>query len=110
MTNPILLSKKTLADTRIFHVEETVVRFSNGHEHKFERIANRNAGAVMIIPMLDAETFLIIREYAPAADAYFLGFPKGAMDADENPLESANRELMEETGYGAKELIHLGKW
>src|SRR3989338_10783786 len=32
------------------------------------------------------------------------------MDGDENPLESANRELMEETGYGAKELIHLGKW
>lgn len=110
MTNPILLDKKTLADTRVFHIEETVVRFSNGHEHKFERIANRNAGAVMIVPMLDAETFLIIREYGAAANAYFLAFPKGAMDAGEDPIESANRELMEETGYGAKELTHLATW
>src|SRR3990167_146566 len=110
MTFPKLLNKKILAKTRIFTIEETRMRFSNGHEQTFEHICGRYPSAVMIIPMLDEETFLLIREYAPAADAYFLGFPKGAMDADEEPQQSANRELMEETGYGARELIQLAKW
>ena len=109
-TLPILLGKKTLASTRIFQIEETHMRFSNGVERKFERISGRAPGTVMIIPMLDDETFLLIREYAPAENTYFLGFAKGAMDLDEDLLESANRELMEEVGYGAKELTLLAKW
>jgi ADP-ribose diphosphatase len=107
---PKMLSKKILATTRIFTIEETRMRFSNGVEQTFEKISGRSPGAVMIIPMIDDETFLLIREYAPAMDAYFLGFPKGAMDVGEDPLVSANRELMEEVGYGASELTHLAKW
>lgn len=110
MAFPKLLVTKILAKTRIFTIEETQMRFSNGHEQVFEKISGRHPGAVMIIPLLDDDTFLLIREYAPAANAYFLGFPKGAMDEGENPIDSANRELMEETGYGANELIHLAKW
>ena len=108
--HPTLLSKTTLVKTRIFTIEETQMRFSNGNVQTFETIAGRNASAVMIIPLLDDETFLLIREYAPASDSYVLGFAKGATDAGELPIAAANRELMEEVGYGAKELIHLGRW
>ncbi|PIZ04961.1 MAG: ADP compounds hydrolase NudE [Gammaproteobacteria bacterium CG_4_10_14_0_8_um_filter_38_16] len=107
---PILLDQKTLAETRIFRIEQTRMRFSNGVEQTFEKISGRSPGAVMILPMLDDQTFLVIREYAPAMNGYFLGFPKGAMDVNEDPLISANRELMEETGYGAKTLTHLATW
>ncbi|OGT45655.1 MAG: ADP compounds hydrolase NudE [Gammaproteobacteria bacterium RIFCSPHIGHO2_12_FULL_38_11] len=107
---PTLLNKKIIAKTRIFTIEESLMRFSNGIEQPFEIITGRSSGAVMIIPMLDNETFLLIREYAASSGNYFLGFPKGAMDEGEKPLESANRELMEEVGYGANELIHLAKW
>ncbi|MCX7125770.1 MAG: ADP compounds hydrolase NudE [Gammaproteobacteria bacterium] len=107
---PILLEHRLIAETRIFKVEESLFRFSNGCEQHFETISGRAPGAVMIIPMLDAETFLLIREYGAAVGAYTLGFPKGAMDLGEKPLESANRELMEEVGYGANELIHLAEW
>lgn len=109
-TFPVLLDKKIIAKTRIFTIEETRMRFSNGCEHTFETIAGKSKSAVMIIPMLDAETFLLIREYAPASNLYTLGFSKGAMDDNETPAESANRELMEEVGYGANELIHLAEW
>lgn len=105
-----LLNTKTLIQTRIFTIEETHVQFSNGEERHFERISGHHPGAVMIIPMIDNDTFLLIREYAPAANAYFLGFPKGAMDVGEDALESANREMMEEVGYGAKKLTHLAHW
>ena len=33
--------------------------------------------------------------------------PKGKIEPDEPLLEAANREIMEETGYGAKDLTHL---
>lgn len=108
--SPTLLSKRIIAKTRIFTIEETNMRFSNNTEQTFETIEGRSPGAVMIIPMLDRDTFLLIREYAPASNSYVIGFSKGAMDHGEEPLESANRELMEEVGYGAKELIHLGQW
>lgn len=107
---PKMLSTKILAKTRIFTIEETHMQFSNGHEQTFEKISGRYPSAVMIIPMLDDETFLLIREYAPAANAYFLGFPKGAMNLGENALESANRELMEEVGYGSHDLTLLAQW
>ncbi len=107
---PKILSTKTLAKTRIFQIEEIHLRFSNGHEGHFERIVGHHPGAVMIIPMLDDDTFLLIREYAAAAGKYTLGFPKGAMDQGEDALVTADRELMEEVGYGAKKLLHLAKW
>lgn len=108
--SPVVLSTKTLAHTRIFKIEEMRVRFSNGVESTFERISGRYPSAVMIIPMQDDETFLLIREYAPAADQYVLAFPKGAMDTDEDALKTANRELMEEVGLGARDLKQLAEW
>ena len=108
--HPDVLSKKVLAKTRVFQIEEMQVRFSNGHESTFERISGRYPSAVMIVAMQDDETFLLIREYAPAADQYVLAFPKGAMDANEETLAAANRELMEEVGYGAHELTQIAEW
>lgn len=107
---PKMLDRKILAKTRVFTIEETIMQFSNGREQSFEKIVGRHPGAVMIIPILDDDTFLLIREYAPAANVYFLGFPKGAMDAGEDALTSANRELMEEAGYGSHDLTHLAQW
>ena len=107
---PIILDTKILCESRIFRIEQMHLRFSNGHEGHFEKISGRLPGAVMIIPMLDDNTFLLIREYAAAAGKYTLGFPKGAMDHGEDVLETANRELMEEVGYGAHELKHLTQW
>lgn len=110
MTGPKCLSQKIIAKTRIFTIEEKVMAFSNGVEQPFEIIRGRASGAVMIVPLLDENTLLLIREYAAASDAYFLGFPKGAIDAEEDSLVAANRELMEEAGYGAHVLVHMAKW
>jgi ADP-ribose diphosphatase len=107
---PVLLDTKILCESRIFRIEQMHLRFSNGHETHFEKISGRLPGAVMIIPMLDDDTFLLIREYAAAAGKYVIGFPKGAMDQGEDVLVTANRELMEEVGYGAHELTHLTQW
>ncbi len=59
--------------------------------------------------MRDDDTVLLVREYGVGLDHYELGLPKGRMDRDETAEQGANRELKEETGYGARQLKHLAQ-
>ena len=56
---------------------------------------------------IEGEDLLLIREYAVGTELYELGFVKGGMDAGETPKQSANRELQEEVGFGAKKWTFL---
>ena len=94
-------------DAGPYRMERLDLEFSNGERRKYERLHGRGHGAVAGVPMLDAETVLLVREYAAGVHRYELGLVKGRIDAGESPLEAANRELMEEAGYGARELTVL---
>jgi len=104
---PQILGTQTLAKTRLFHIEQLDLRFTNGVETQFERLIGSPQGAVLIVPMLDDDTFLLVREYAAGIDRYELSLPKGRIEKDEAILSAANREIMEEVGYGANSLHHL---
>lgn len=106
---PTLLDKKVLAQTRYFRIEALYLEFSNGQRRLFERLGRGHSGggAVLIVPLLDEETVLLVREYAAGLNRYELGLPKGRIEPGEAILSSANRELKEEVGYGAKRLYHL---
>ena len=106
-TKPQVLKARTAAKSRLFEVEELDLRFSNGVERTYERLASRGNGAVMIIPVLNNDTLLLINEYAAGIHEYQLTLPKGLIDPGETALEAANRELMEEVGYGARRLTPL---
>lgn len=98
---------ETVARSRLFRVESVDLEFSNGEQRTFERLASGGYGAVLVVPMLDDDTVLMIREYATGAERYELGLPKGKVDAGETFIEAANRELMEEVGYGAHNIQDL---
>jgi ADP-ribose diphosphatase len=83
------------------------LEFSNGERRRYERLHSRGHGAVMIAAIPEPGTVLLIREYSAGVHRYELGLPKGRMDAGEGVLEAANRELKEETGFGARQLTHL---
>ena len=105
---PIILNKTTIATTRIFHIESLDIQFSNGEIRNYERLARKtNGGAVLIVPMIDNETVLLIKEYSAGVHRYEIGLPKGKVDPDETFLDAANRELKEEIGFGARKLHHL---
>lgn len=105
---PTILSQRIVASSRLFKVEELQLRFANGEERTYERLAGgMRAGAVMVVAMLDKEHFVVIEEYCAGVDDYQLTIPKGLIEKDEDVLEAANRELKEEAGYGAKKLEYV---
>ncbi|MDH5446743.1 MAG: ADP compounds hydrolase NudE [Gammaproteobacteria bacterium] len=104
---PEILSTQTLAKTRLFHIEQLDLAFSNGTHVQFERMCGSPQGAVLIVPMLDEDTVVLIREYAAGTGRYELALPKGRIGKDEPVLDAANREIMEEIGYGARSLEHM---
>ena len=104
---PEILATQTLAKTRLFHIEQVDLQFSNGTVVQFERMCGSPQGGVLIVPMLDRETVVLIREYSVGTERYELALPKGRIGKDEGILDAANREIMEEIGYGARSLAHL---
>jgi ADP-ribose diphosphatase len=105
--SPQILRTQTLAKTSIFHVEQVALRFPNGVEVEYERLRSSPRGAVLIVPMLDNDTVLLIREYAAGVERYELALPKGRVERGEALLDAANREIKEEVGYGARALSHI---
>jgi ADP-ribose diphosphatase len=108
---PTILNRTTVAKSRLFRIESLEIQFSNGEQRNYERLARGSGGgAVLIVPMLDVETVLLIREYSAGVHRYEVGLPKGKIDADESYLDAANRELKEEIGFGARKLHHLSSF
>lgn len=103
---PRILHKQTLARTRLFEVEELRLEFSNGVVVQYERLHSAS-GAVLVVPMRDEHTVLLIREYAAGVHRYELALPKGRIEPDESLVDAANRELMEEVGFAARRLTPL---
>lgn len=68
----------------------------------------RHPGACAIIPFLDNERVILVKQFRKALEKTILEIPAGKLDAGEEPINCAIRELEEETGYIAGEVTYLG--
>lgn len=66
-------------------------------------------GAVVVLPLLDDGRVLLERQFRYPLGQTFIEFPAGKIDRNEAPLDSAKRELLEETGYTATDWQFVGK-
>lgn len=97
----------TRHDAGPYRLERLDLEFGNGARRQFERLHGRGRGAVAVVPLLDDDTVLLVREYAAGLHRYELGLVKGHIDAGETALQAADRELKEEAGHGARSLTLL---
>jgi ADP-ribose pyrophosphatase len=86
---------------RLLTVKEDVVELPDGANATREYILH--PGAVVIIPLIDDDTLLLEHQYRYAVRRHFLELPAGKIEADEPAEETARRELLEETGYVARD-------
>jgi ADP-ribose diphosphatase len=104
---PTIHDRREREAGRMLRVEQVDLEFSNGERRTYHRLKPRGLGAVIIVPMLDNETVLLAREYAAGLHHYEIGLPKGRLEEGESIIEAAQREMKEEIGYGARDLIEL---
>ncbi|MCP3905222.1 MAG: NUDIX hydrolase [Planctomycetes bacterium] len=64
-------------------------------------------GAVVIVPVLDDDRVVLIRNHRIAVDEVLWELPAGTMEPGEEPAATAARELTEETGYAARHVTAL---
>ncbi len=64
-------------------------------------------GAALILPIVDDDNIIMIKNYRFVVDETLWELPAGILEPDEPPIETAKRELIEETGYRAKSIEPL---
>jgi ADP-ribose pyrophosphatase len=100
------LDSEAVYDGHFLKVRRDRVRLPSGREARREYIVH--PGAVMIVPLLDDGRLVLERQYRYPMGRVMLEFPAGKLDAGEDKLACAQRELLEETGYRAAEWAHAG--
>jgi len=102
---PKIVDKKEVFKGRRFSVERRYVAFDG-------RVVERDIvlfpESVVVLPTFDDGKILLIKQYRPAIDDYLVEAPAGVVEPGEDVRESAERELVEETGYRAGELVEIG--
>jgi len=97
---------QTVYEGRVFSVEVGRLMFPNGTAHEIAVVRHRPS--VVLIPMLDSERVVLIRQYRPAIARTMWELPAGTTDPGESPDEAAVRECEEEIGLVPGKLERLG--
>lgn len=88
-----------------------LARFTAPDGTEFERQIVHHPGAVVVVPLLDARTVVLVRQFRAAVDGELLELPAGKRDVDGEPPETtAGRELAEEIGYRPGRLRLLARF
>jgi len=102
------ISSKQVADYRIFQVHENVSESPvTGEAHTFYALHSRDwTNVVAVTP---ENRVVMVRQYRHGIDEISLEIPAGRVETnDPTPEATIRRELLEETGYEADEVIYLG--
>jgi ADP-ribose pyrophosphatase len=95
-----------LVKGRLLHAFRDTVRLGDGTQASREYIVH--PGAVVVIPLLDDGRVVLERQYRYPMQQVMIEFPAGKLDHGEDPLACGKRELLEETGYAAREWARAG--
>ena len=101
------IKKAEIYKGKIFSLWGGDVSLDNGKSAIREYV--RHGGGVAIVPVID-NNVILIRQFRIAIERELIELPAGRLEANEDPADCARRELEEEIGYRAKELIPLADY
>lgn len=96
-----VISSKELYRCDLFWVSEEHATDPSGFE--IRRSIVHHPGSAVMMAVDDRKRILLVRQYRLPARQYMWELPAGRLDEGETPLQAAKRELIEETGYRAKQ-------
>ena len=102
------ISREEIFEGKVLHVVKDTVSLPNGEKATREILLHH--GAVCVIPVTDDGKVILEKQFRYAVGDVMVEIPAGKLEPGEDPLECAVRELQEETGYSADEMIVLGDY
>ena len=100
------ISRETVYTGRIVNVRSDVAELING-KHALREVVE-HPGGVCVVPVDEAGNCTLVRQFRYPFGEALLEFPAGKLEAGEDPLKCAVRELSEETGLTARTMTYLG--
>lgn len=101
-----MVASEELLHGKFLRAYRDTVRLPDGSHATREYV--KHPGAVVVIPLLDDGRVVLERQYRYPIGQVMIEFPAGKLDAGEDPLVCGQRELLEETGYTAREWARAG--
>lgn len=93
---------------KVFNLKVDQISYNKSGNTGVREIAVHPGGAV-VIPVKDDGKIILVKQFRYPVQDMLIEFPAGKLDNSEDPLVCAIRELEEETGYKAKEIVKLGE-
>ena len=103
--NEPTISSRHIYSGRIIDVRVDTVRLQNGRESTREIVDH--APSICVVPVDADGNVLMVRQYRKPVDQFLLEVPAGGIEAGETPEEATQRELQEEIGHTAGNLLAL---
>lgn len=100
-----ITSSQEKLTNKLFSVSEDHAVDPDGFEIKRYIVHHRGSAVMMAVD--GRKRVLLVRQYRLPAQRYLWELPAGSVDPGEKPLQTAKRELVEETGYRAKKWTKL---
>ncbi|MDD5080155.1 MAG: NUDIX hydrolase [Candidatus Omnitrophica bacterium] len=91
---------------KLLNLSQKKIKLPNGYIAYLEIV--KHPGASLIIPFLDKNRIIFLRQYRPVIGSYIYELPAGTLDKGERALDCCRREIVEETGYSAAKFKRLG--
>ena len=106
MTSGRVVKSERVFEGKLLKVDREEIALPQGKHAVLETI--RHPGAAAVLPFLPDGRVVLIRQYRHAAGGFIIEVPAGKLDRGERPECCAGREVEEETGWCAGELVPLG--